>query len=197
MDVKKILVFAIIVLAVFSCLSVASAGLFDFLKGEVTLEAVDASVTLPSNFTVGDKGIATAGDVKIQIISSKDTSDAVKQFKKAVATKGNEAGYNDYKNGTIGNFSYFEFCANPKELKNISTDQLVIGDTVGWMEFPPDMVTVLLDDVNSVQKFRYVEYTNNNDNKTTTLLISTNNTNTDLHSAYIDNIVNSIAELKK
>ena len=66
-----------------------------------------------------------------------------------------------------------------------------------WMEFPPDMVTVLLDDVNTVQKFRYVEYTNNNDNKTTTLLISTNNTNTDLHSAYIDNIVNSIAVIKK
>ena len=198
MDFKKILTISIIVLAVFSCLSVASAGWFDFLSGDVILEAKDSSVTLPKNFTVDkDTGIATAGDVKIQIINSKDTSDTLKPFKDAVATRGNESGYMDYKNGTIGNFSYYEFTANPKELKNISTDKVTSGDATTWMEFPPQVVTVLLDDVNNVQKFREVDYTNTKDNSVTTLLISTNNTTVDLHSAYIDDIVNSIAELKK
>ena len=197
MDIKKILTISIILLAVFSCLNVASAGWFDFLSGDVKLESVDSSVTLPKNFTVNDNGTATAGDVKIQIISSKDTSDTLKPFKDAVASKGNESGYMDYKNGTIGNFSYYEFTANPKELKNLSTDKVTTGDVTEWMEYPPQMVTVLLDDVNSVEKFREVEYTHKDDNKSTTLIISTNNTNVDLHSAYIDDIVNSITELKK
>ena len=35
MNMKKILAIAILVLAVFSCLSVASAGMFDFLGGGV------------------------------------------------------------------------------------------------------------------------------------------------------------------
>ena len=197
MDIKKILTISIILLAVFSCLNVASAGWFDFLSGDVTLESMDSSVTLPKNFTVNDNGTATAGDVKIQIISSKDSPETLKPFRDAVATKGNESGYMDYKNGTIGNFSYYEFTANPKELKNISTDKITTGDVTEWMEYPPQIVTVLLDDVNSVEKFREVDYTHNNDNKSTTLLISTNNTNVDLHSAYIDDIVNSITELKK
>lgn len=197
MDIKKILVISIILLTVFSCLSVASAGLFDFLSGDVTLEARDASVILPKNFTVDKNGIAIAGDVKVQIISSQDTPDTLKPFKDAVATKGNESGYMDYKNGTIGNFSYYEFTANPKELKNITTTPVTSGAETSWMEFPPQIVTGVLDDVNNVQKFRQVEYTNNKDNKVTTLLISTNNTNVDLHSAYINDIVNSIAEIKK
>ena len=197
MDFKKILVVSVIVLAVFSCLSVASAGWFDFLSGDVTLESQYSSVTLPKNFTVNDNGTAVAGDIKIQIVNSKDTPETLQPFREALATKGNASGYMDYKNGTIGNFSYYEFTADPKELKNISTDKVTTGAETTWMEFPPQVVTVLLDDVNSVQKFREVDYINSKDNTITTLLISTNNSNVDLHSADIDNIVNSIAEIKK
>lgn len=44
MNIKKILAIAIVVLAVFSCLSVASAGWFDFLTGEQFLQGDDAQV---------------------------------------------------------------------------------------------------------------------------------------------------------
>ena len=53
MDFKKILALTIIVLAVFSCLSVASAGLFDFLGGDQaknkTVEFEGFSLSLPDN----------------------------------------------------------------------------------------------------------------------------------------------------
>ena len=47
--------------------------------------------------------------------------------------------------------------------KNISTDKVTTGDVTEWMEYPPQIVTALLDDVNSVEKFREVDYTNKND----------------------------------
>ena len=56
MDFKKILALTIIVLAVFSCLSVASAGLFDFLGGDdaknktVTFDTF--TLSLPDNTNV-------------------------------------------------------------------------------------------------------------------------------------------------
>ena len=55
MDIKKILVIAIIALAVFSCLSAVSAGWFDFLGGDKYLVGDGAQVKVPSNYTVDDK----------------------------------------------------------------------------------------------------------------------------------------------
>ena len=55
MNIKKILAIVIIVLAVFSCLSIASAGFFDFLSGEKFLEGDNTQVKVPSNYTVDDK----------------------------------------------------------------------------------------------------------------------------------------------
>lgn len=53
MDYKKILAFAIIVFAVFSCMSVASAGIFDFLGGgdvkNTTFTFEGFTLTLPEN----------------------------------------------------------------------------------------------------------------------------------------------------
>ena len=53
MDIKKILALTIIVLAVFSCLSVASAGLFDFLGGgdakNTTLTFDGFTLSVPDN----------------------------------------------------------------------------------------------------------------------------------------------------
>ena len=53
MDIKKILALTIIVLAVFSCMSVASAGLFDFLGGDdaknTTLTFDGFTLSVPDN----------------------------------------------------------------------------------------------------------------------------------------------------
>jgi hypothetical protein len=62
MDMKKILALTIVILAVFSCLNVASAGLFDFLGGgNAEPEIVNQTYTfdgytldLPSNATVSN-----------------------------------------------------------------------------------------------------------------------------------------------
>ena len=192
MDKKKIIIAVVVIIAIIA------AGLLILGSSDITLQGVGAKVTIPNNYTVDDKGVASAGDVKIAFIGSADgTNSDVEKFYGAVAKSGNESGYKNYKNGTIGDFKFQEFSANPKELKNISTDKVTTGAETTWMEFPPQIVTVLLDDVNSVQKFREVDYINSKDNTITTLLISTNNSNVDLHSADIDNIVNSIAEIKK
>lgn len=58
MNIKKILAFTIVVLAIFSCLNVASAGIFDFLGGgeaEVTNETYTFdgfTLVLPSNTSI-------------------------------------------------------------------------------------------------------------------------------------------------
>ncbi|WP_405303669.1 hypothetical protein [Methanobrevibacter sp.] len=56
MDIKKILALAIVVLAVFSCMSVVSAGLFDFLGGGVnnatyTFDGFTLDLPENANFT--------------------------------------------------------------------------------------------------------------------------------------------------
>ena len=61
MNIKKILAITIVVLAVFSCLSVASAGWFDFLTGEQFLQGDDAQVKIPSNYTIDEKKVFAGG----------------------------------------------------------------------------------------------------------------------------------------
>lgn len=62
MDMKKILALTIVILAVFSCLSVASAGIFDFLGGEEaepeivneTYNFDGYTLDLPANATISN-----------------------------------------------------------------------------------------------------------------------------------------------
>ena len=191
MDKKIIAVIAVVIVAVIAI------GLFVIGSSYVTLEALDASVTLPNNFTVDDKGVATAGDVKVQLIGSTDNSDVLSSFMATVAKKGSDSGYKDYKNGTIGEFTYHEFTANPKELKNLTTDRQTTSEGETWMEYPPDMILGMINDTSNVVKIREVDFINTKTNKITTLLVYTNNTDADLNSPEINNIVNSIAPLQK
>ena len=100
MDIKKILVLAIIVLAVFSCLNVASAGLFDFLIGDQYLQGDDCQIKIPSNFTIDDKNfVAVRDDMNITftpIIGADDASE--NQFFSASKVNGKEAGYENVSN---------------------------------------------------------------------------------------------------
>lgn len=189
---KKII--AIIAVAI---VAVVGIGLFVLGSGDITLEALDASVKLPNNFTVDDRGVASAGDIKVQLIGSSDSPDILTSFMGTVAKKGADAGYKDYKNGTIGNFTFYEFTAIPKELKNISTDRQSTSEGETWTEYPPQMVLGMLGDTSNVEKVREVVFVNTKNNQITTLLIYTNNTNVDLHTPEIDKIVNSIEPLKR
>ena len=76
----------------------------------------------------------------------------------AVAKSGNESGYKNYKNGTIGDFKFQEFSANPKELKNITTEKVTSGDTTSWTEYPPEMATVGMVNDDSVVNMRRVTF---------------------------------------
>lgn len=67
MNIKKILAITIVVLAIFSCMNVASAGLFDFLGGEAE-EVANATYTfdgytldLPENATVVNMSVEEDG----------------------------------------------------------------------------------------------------------------------------------------
>lgn len=60
MNMKKILAFALVILAVFCCLNVASAGLFDFIGGESETATNETytfdgfTLELPSNTTISN-----------------------------------------------------------------------------------------------------------------------------------------------
>lgn len=190
MNKKIIAIIAIVIVAVIAI------GLFVIGSADVTLEAIDASVTLPNNYTVDNNGVATAGDVKVQITGSNDNPNLLTSFMGAVAKRGSDAGYKDYKNGTIGDFKYYEFTVNPKELKNLSTDRQTSSEGETWTEFPPDVVLGGINDVSNVKKIREVDFLNTKTNKITTLVIYTNNTDVDLNSPEINNIINSIAPIQ-
>ena len=192
MDKKKIIIAVVVIIAIIA------AGLLILGSSDITLQGVGAKVTIPNNYTVDDKGVASAGDVKIAFIGSADGTNAdVEKFYGAIAKSGNESGYKNYKNGTIGDFKFQEFSANPKELKNITTEKVTSGDTTSWTEYPPQMATVGMINDDSVVNMRRVTFVNTKDNTINDLIIYSNNTNIDLNTPEFDKIINSIAILEK
>ena len=110
MDIKKILVIAIIALAVFSCLSAVSAGWFDFLGGDKYLVGDGAQVKVPSNYTVDDKKIAAScKDINITLTPQKSSDDKLeKEFFGAVKSNGKSAGYENVTNKIKALNAYIE-----------------------------------------------------------------------------------------
>ncbi|WP_407413745.1 hypothetical protein [Methanobrevibacter sp.] len=192
MNIKRILVIAIIVLAVFSCLSIASAGLFDFLSGEQYLQDDNSQVTIPSNYTVDDKKIvASCKGINISLVAQKSVDDKFEtEFFNAVNEGGKEAGYENVSNKTINGYTVHEFAASPSKLKNLTGTSS--REDVAWIEYPPQIAAPF---DNPVDHFRSVTFIK--DGKEHRLLISTNNTADNLYTPEIEGIINSIGPLKK
>lgn len=89
----------IIIGVVVAILVILVAGFLFLSNANVTLQGNEAAVTLPGNYTLDDKGIATAGNTSVMftgIMSGSGGSEA--NFYKAVSQNGKEAGYKIYPN---------------------------------------------------------------------------------------------------
>ena len=194
MDIKRILAIAIIVLAVFSCLSVASAGLFDFLSGDKFLQGEDAQVKVPSNYTVDDKNmVASCNGVNLSFITQKSSDNKFgSEFFAAIKENGKEAGYENVTNRSVNGYTIYDFAGHPSKLKNVTIPTEVPGSVAAWIEYPPDIAAPF---DHPVDHFRSVTF--NKDGKEYRLLISTNNSTTNLYTSEIEGIINSIEPMKK
>lgn len=193
MKIKKILAVAIIVLALFSCVSAVSAGWFDFLGGDQFLVGDGAQVKIPSNYTVDDKKIAaTGGDINITLTPQKSSDEKFEdEFFSAIKQYGNESGYENVTNKTVNGFTVHEFAAHSDKLKNITAPTVVEGSDEAWIEFPPEVAAVFDDPVDHYRAVTFIK-----DGKEHKLLIFTNNATVNLYNAEIDGIIDSIGPVE-
>lgn len=193
MNMKKILAIAIVVLAVFSCMSAVSAGLFDFLGGESHMEGDGSQITLPGNYTLDDKKIvASCGDINITFTPQRSSDDKFEEeFFAAIEDNGKDAGYENVTKNTTNGYTVHEFAAHPDKLKNMTVPTVVEGSDEAWIEYPPELSAPFDDPVDHFRSVTYIK-----DGKEHKLLIFTNNATTNLYTSEIDGIINSIAPME-
>lgn len=189
MNIKKILAIAIVVLAVFSCMSAVSAGWFDFLSGDQYLQGDGAQVKIPGTFKVDDKKIAATGeDINITITPQRSSDDKFEEeFFAALKEYGNESGYENITNKTINGFTVHEFAANCADVKNLTAPTEVEGSDEAWITYPPEMGAIFDDPADHYRAVTFIK-----DGKENKLLIFTNNKTADLYSDEINSIIDSI-----
>ena len=194
MNIKKILAIVIIVLAVFSCLSIASAGFFDFLSGEKFLEGDNTQVKVPSNYTVDDKKmVASCNGINISFVAQKSTDNKFESdFFAAIKENGKEAGYENVTNRTVNGYTIYDFAGHPSKLKNMTVPTVVPGSDAAWIEYPLFFFAPFDKPVDHFRSVTFIK-----DGKEHKLLISTNNATANLYTSEIEGIINSIGPMKK
>lgn len=187
---KKILI-GIIVVVIVAILG----GLFLLGSSDVPLLAGDNSVTLPSDYILDDKGVAYDGDVGVVFVPVMGgNASAQKDLFDTLKAKGKDAGYKNVTTDKVNGFKLYEFVANPDKLQKISSDKVVSGNYETWKEYEPYIPYKDFTDMDVV-KYRYVGYVKGD--SIDELYIFTNNTDVDLYSSEINDIVNSIAVAEK
>ena len=193
MNIKKILAITILVLAVFSCLSVVSAGWFDFLGGESHMEGDGSQITVPSNYTLDDKKlVASCGDINITFTPQKSSDDKFEsEFFDAIKTNGKASGYENVTNKTVNGYTVHDFAAHTNKLKNVTVSTEVEGSDEAWIEFPPEIAAPFDDPVDHFRSVTFIK-----DGKEHKLVIFTNNATADLYTPEIEGIIDSIAPIE-
>ena len=92
----------------------------------------------------------------------------------------------------VNGFKLYEYMANPDKLKKVSTDKVSSGNYETWKEIDPYTPFEDVTDMDVVS-FRYIAYVNKDTKDVSELYIFTNNTDADLYSKDIANIINSIS----
>lgn len=135
MNMKKILAFALVILAVFCCLNVASAGLFDFLGGESETAATNETYTfdgftlvLPSNTSIANfTWNGTGYTVNTFIVSTEDESYTIDVTRGSGAVESAEEYARNWVNndgaslgGTYGNWTIIDLNSVKTENETMS-----------------------------------------------------------------------------
>jgi len=185
---KKIIIGVIVVIII------AIIGVLFFLgSSNLIIPAGESQITLPSQYTIDDKGIAYNGDIGIYFTSVVGSSpkDQIKFFN-TIKSNGKDAGYKNVTTKKIKGYKTYQYSANPKELKEVSSDRQASGNYETWKEYKPYTPFTDITDMDVVS-FRCIEYVNKDSKDICDLYIFTNNTDVDLYSPDMQKIVNSIA----
>ena len=180
----KIIIGVIVVI-----IAIIAAGALILSNSDVTLMANDATITLPSKYTIDDKGVASSDNVSVLFTPVSGGSAAQeKAFFQAIKDNGKDAGYKNISKTKINGYTVYDYSANPDKLKNVSSNKEYSGDTTSWMTYTPylayDGVTTM-----DVDHFRMVSYMK--DDNVYYLTFFTDNPDTSLYSSEIDQIINS------
>lgn len=187
----KIIIGVVIVIIV-----IIIAGVLFLANSDVILRSDSVQVTLPSNYTIDDKGVAVCEDTNILLTPVFGvTGDSEKDIYKTIKANGKEAGYKNITNKTINGFDVFEFAANPDKLKNVSSDREYSSDgSYSWETYAPNYPYEGTTSLN-VDHYRLVSFIKGD--KVNYLTIFTDNPNTSLYTPEIENIINSISDIEQ
>ncbi|WP_405274084.1 hypothetical protein [Methanobrevibacter sp.] len=193
MDIKKIIALAIVILAVFSCLSAVSAGLFDFLGGDKYLEGDGAQVKIPSTFSIDDKKIvATGKDINITFTAQKHSDEKFEdEFFAAIKKYGKDVGYENVTNKTINGYTVHDFAAHSDKLKNLTAPTVVEGSDSATITYPPEIAAPFDDPVDHFRAVTFIK-----DGKENKLVIFTNNATASLYTPEIEGIIDSVGPME-
>ena len=183
----------IIIGVVVAILVILIAGFLLLSNAEVTLIGDGSQVTLPSNYTLDEMGVATAGNTSVMFSPVIDADkDSEAEWFSAIKSNGADAGYKNITSSKVNGYKTYEFAGNPDKLKNVSTDQVTSGSTTTWKTFEPYLP--FGSDVD-VDHYRMVSFTK--DGKVHYLTFFTNDPDTSLYTPEIDTIINSIAPVEQ
>ena len=183
----------IIIGVVAAILVVLIAGFLLLGNADVTLLGDGSQVTLPSNYTVDELAVATAGDTSVMFTPvSGATKDSEAEFYSATKTNGKDAGYQNVTSSKINGYKVYEFAANPNKLKNVSTDEVTSGDTTTWKTFEPYLP---FGSDAGVDHYRMITFVK--DGKVNYLTFYTDNPDTSLYTPEIDAIIHSIGPIQE
>lgn len=183
-----------IIIAVVAVILVILVGGYLYLTSmPITLQGFEAEVKVPSNYSLDDKGVATAGNTSVIFtgVTSSDKSLEDNIFK-AIQQNGKEAGYKNVSKSNVNGFKVYEYAAFPDKLKNVSTNEVETSEGTSWMTFEPYKP---FGNTTAIHHYRMLTY--QKDGNINYLTFYTNDPNTSLYTSEIDTIINSIAPIQK
>ena len=182
MDKKKIAIGIIAIIVIIAIIGIVGVNLF-INNMDLTLEGTTAKVTLPKDYTLNEKGLATKGNVGMYFIEMAGDTSITTDFLKAI-----KSGYENYSESTANGYKIYEYSAKPNNLK-----LLKYGSSTKWTEYPPQNLTSPADSSRiTCDHYRTIYYLSPNGATISQLVIYTTDANTDLKTAEINDIINSI-----
>lgn len=187
-DKKKIiiLIVAIIIIAI-------AGGYYYMSNQDTILRGTTSQVSLPNEYKLNEKAIATNGKTGMYFIEYGGDNSITMDNLKAIKENGNASGYENYTESTANGYKIYEYSAKPENLKTLK-----YGSSTMWTEYPPMNLTSPGDNSRiTCDHYRSVFYVSPNGATISQLIIYAPDADTDLNTAEINDIINSIKPVEK
>ena len=183
----------IIIGVVVVILAILIAGFLLLSNADTTIIGNDAQITMPSNYTLDEMGVATAGNTSVMftpVIDGDKSSES--EWYNALKSNGKDAGYENVTSSKVNGYTVYEYAGHPDKLKNVSTDHVTTGSTTTWKTFEPYFPFGSTADVDH---YRMLSFTKGD--KVNYLTFFTADPDTSLYTSEIDEIINSVGPVEQ